>query len=102
MCPQGQRKHRLLQRIGFKTYLLAGLVGLGVSGFGDSAKAQSQSEICRGLNTQLAALDLQPGNGGNAAKYRQYNNEIRKQEIQLNRDQRAARRYNCVGIFRRR
>lgn len=67
-----------------------------------AALAQSQSEICRSLVTQLASLDLQPGAGGNPQKYRQYNNAIRKQQIQLNKAQRAVRRYRCVGILKNR
>ncbi|MGI9352846.1 MAG: DUF2865 domain-containing protein [Rhizobiaceae bacterium] len=64
-------------------------------------RAQSNSEICRGLNARLASLSLS-GNSGNSKKYRQYENAIRKQKLQIGKARRAARRNGCVGLFKKR
>ena len=65
------------------------------------AAAQSNSDICRSLNARLASLGLS-GNRGNSKKYRQYENAIRKQQLQIGKAKRAARRNGCIGLFKKR
>lgn len=59
------------------------------------SSAQSRTQVCRSLTAQLSSLGNSPG--GNSAKYRQYSNAVRKQQIQLNKANRAAKRYQCRG-----
>lgn len=65
-----------------------------------TADAQSNSNVCRQLNAQLA--NLSRGGGGDSRRYRQYRNAVRKQQNQLNKATRAARRNGCAGTRKNR
>ncbi|MEM9277194.1 MAG: DUF2865 domain-containing protein [Pseudomonadota bacterium] len=66
----------------------------------EKAHAQSNSNLCRSLNAQLASLNRP--SGGNSKKYRQYDNAIRKQQLQIGKAKRAARRNGCTGLLKNR
>ena len=68
----------------------------------EDANAQSRAQICRALNQQLASLGSGGSRSGNSAKYRQYSNAVRKQQVQINKTKRAARRSGCVGLLKNR
>ncbi len=61
-------------------------------------EAQSQSAQCRALNAQLASLSKRSSSGGNSAKYRQYDNAARSQQIQITKTKRIAKRGRCTGL----
>ena len=65
------------------------------------AEAQSRSAVCRALNAQLASLNSAPAIGGNSRKYRQYDNAVRQQQVQISKTKRIAKRSRCTnrGIF---
>ncbi|MEM9331191.1 MAG: DUF2865 domain-containing protein [Pseudomonadota bacterium] len=64
------------------------------------AKAQSNSNLCLGLRAQLASLNR--SGGGDSRQYRKYDNAIRKQQLQIGKAKRAARRNGCTGLFKNR
>jgi len=63
-----------------------------------SAEAQSRAQICRSLNAQLASLSSRSSGGGNSAQYRKYDNAMRKQQVQLSKTKRIAKRGRCTGF----
>ncbi|MEM7067656.1 MAG: DUF2865 domain-containing protein [Pseudomonadota bacterium] len=66
----------------------------------DMSPASAQSNLCRNLKAQLASLNRTTTNRS-SKKYRQYDNAIRKQQLQIGKAQRAARRNGCTGIGKR-
>ena len=51
--------------------------------------AQSNAQICRNLQSQLASLDQRSTRSGNSRDIRQYNSAIRKQKSQINKAKRS-------------
>ncbi len=66
----------------------------------ESASAKSNSKTCRKLNAQL--VNASKSGGGNPRKYRRYQNAVRKQQNQMNKAVKAARRHGCVGTKKNR
>jgi len=63
-----------------------------------NVEAQSRAQICRSLNAQLASLSSGRSGGGNSAQYRKYDNAMRKQQVQLSKTKRIAKRGRCAGF----
>lgn len=66
------------------------------------SSAQSNSQVCLQLTAQLASLRNAIGANQNSKKFRQYDNAVRKQQQQIGKARRAARRNGCTGLFKKR
>ncbi len=69
---------------------------IGGTWFTTPVNAQSNSLLCRDLKLQLASVSRTTSNA-NSKKYRQYENAIRKQQLQIGKAKRAARRNGCAS-----
>lgn len=85
--------------------LVAVILGAAIFVIYDVDEAQAQSRLCRGLFNQLSALDNSRSNkGGNSKQYRKYSDAVRKQQIEISKTSRIAKRNRCTsrGIFKNR
>jgi len=88
-----------------KYFLIAAFAALSFASFGGISDADAQSRTCKRLHNQLAALDSR-GSGANrgSKKYRQYTDAIRKQQIEISKAAKVAKRNRCTsrGLFKNR
>jgi len=77
---------------------------LGYTSFGFINEADAQSNACRSLKNQLAKLSRSTGTGGNSREYRKYTDAIRRQQIELSKITKLAKRNRCTsrGLFKNR
>ena len=79
-------------------FTLFGLSIFMLTATSQEAEAQSRAAQCRALNAQLASLSSGGSSGGNSKKYRQYDNAVRSQQIQITKTKRIAKRGRCTGL----
>jgi len=90
---------------GTKYLMMSAIFATSFTSFGAIGDAEAQSRACRVLQTQLAALDGNRGNSNRGSKeYRKYSDAIRKQQIEISKVSKIAKRNRCTsrGIFRNR
>ncbi len=86
-------------------FLLAVLAMLFGVANGEKAKAQGQREnYCKQLSLQLTNVGLPRAVGGNSRKYREYDDAVRRQQLQISKTRSVAKRGGCLrrGIFKNR
>lgn len=85
--------------------MMSAIAALSFSSFGAVEDADAQSRVCRVLQAELSALnDNRTSSNRGSKEYRKYSDAIRKQQIEISKVNKVAKRNRCTsrGIFKNR